>query len=252
MYDIIADNQEGIPEPLRADAKQVEGKFIVSVVPKNKLDEFRNNNINLVKERDTLKNFKDSFKNLAGTDDLEAFKITLTGLNETQQKVKDGKLVEEKGLAQAVQERTTEMKTAYETQLRDAGTKLTESQKFGQTMQMKYKNLLIDQAIQASLMAGKTGLREDALPIILKEARDVFRVNEEDKVIPYQGDTVLYGADGATPMTATEWLKKLGEIMPFLLKESQGGGAGGGGRPGGGVDTSKMTPAQKMSLGRRA
>ena len=250
MHDLVFETREAVPEALREGVKEVEGKFIVAVVTKNKLDEFRNNNINLSKERDGLKTFKDGIVGLIGTEDLNAFKVDFTDMRDTRQKVKDGKLVEEKGLEVAIAERTKEMKASFEAQLKDSGTQLLTAKQRGDGFELRYKNLRIDQEINTALMTGKTGLREDAQQVILKEARSVFRVTDEDKVIPYQGDAILYGGDGATPMTPAEWLKKLGDTMPFLLKESSGGGAGGGKKPGGGVDTSKMTPMQKMQHAR--
>ena len=55
MPDFLFDNVEQIAEELRGDAKKNDaGKFVLNLVPKTKLDEFRENNIKLSKERDDL------------------------------------------------------------------------------------------------------------------------------------------------------------------------------------------------------
>ena len=250
--DLTYDKAELVPEDFRGTEKQVDGKFVVSVVPKSKLDEFRENNIKLVQERDTLNKFKGEAKNLLGTDDLTSFAADFAVMKDAHQKMKDGKLVEQKGLEAAIEERTKEMKAAYEGQLKETGTQKQQMSQELDSYKSKYKKLLIQNEINAALMNDKSGIRPDALPVVLKEAFEVFRVTPEEKIQPYQGDTVIYGPDGATPMTPTEWLKKLGESMPFLLKDSSGGGAGGDRKLPGGIDPSKLSPTQKMNMGRRA
>lgn len=249
-FSLTYEKEDQIPEEFKGTAKQVDGKFVVNVVSSTKLDEFRDKNISLVKEKEVLEGFKASVKTTLGTDNLEEFAKDLPGMKEAHQKVKDKTLVEAKGLNEAIEERTREMKTSFEAQLKEAGTNAQRLQEALTSTSMKYKTMMIQSAINTALLDGKSGLRPDAIPVIMDRALKTFRVNEQEQVIPYQGDTILYGADGATAMSPVEWLKKLGEELPFLLKESAGGGGGGGGNRGGSVDTSKMTPAQKMALGR--
>lgn len=55
MPDIVYDTLEAIPEGLRENAKKGDdGKFTVKVVLQSKLDEFRDSNIRVSKERDDL------------------------------------------------------------------------------------------------------------------------------------------------------------------------------------------------------
>ena len=55
MPEIVFESLDKVPEGLREHAKEEEGKVKVNVVPKNKLDEFRETNIKLAQERDSLK-----------------------------------------------------------------------------------------------------------------------------------------------------------------------------------------------------
>jgi len=66
-----------------------------------------------------------------------------------------------------------------------------------------------------------------ALPDILSRAASTFVVQPDGSIIPKRGDTVVYGADGVTPMTVKEWLTKLVQEAAYLGKPSTGGGANG-------------------------
>jgi hypothetical protein len=250
MPDLVYETEDAIPEDLKGTQKPIDGKFVVSVVPKVKLDEFRDNNIKLVKERDDLVKYKTDTSAVLGTDDLGKFSSELNELRSTNQKVKDGKLVEEKGLERAISERTAEMKTSFEGQLKDAGIKLATAETEKENFSNKFKRLLISQQVIDAIMDPKSGIRPDAKTMVVKEAFEVFRVKDDESIIPMKGDAVLYGLDGVSPMTPLEWLKKLAEQNPFILKESAGGGAAGGKTNINGIDVSKLTPAQKMTLAR--
>jgi hypothetical protein len=56
----------------------------------------------------------------------------------------------------------------------------------------------------------------------------VWRAQDDGRVLAYQGDLQLYGADGGSPLTPKEWIGKLKEEAPHFFKGTTGGGAGGG------------------------
>jgi hypothetical protein len=71
------------------------------------------------------------------------------------------------------------------------------------------------------------------------------------------GEAIIYGADGATPMTPDEWLAKLRDSAPYFCKNSNGGGATGnqGNKMFGGMskeDFNKLSGAQKLALARKS
>jgi hypothetical protein len=84
----------------------------------------------------------------------------------------------------------------------------------------------------------------------------VFKVDANGQLVAKDGDAIIYGADGATPMSPSEWVRgKLREQAPYFYKNSSGGGATGGGTAGdakfGGMaeaEFRKLAPEKKLAL----
>jgi hypothetical protein len=257
MPDIFFSSKDEAPEGLR-DALTEDsstGKFKINVVPNAKLVEFRENNINLAKERDELKSVVDTVKPLVG-DDVEGFKNELSELRRTKQLVDDGKLKGSDSVQKEVETRVASMEQNYQAQLAEMGKKLQNVTEFGQNMSVKYQNSVRDREITNAVLASDSGANPEALPDILHRARELFQVQEDGTLVAKQGDTTIYGADGATPMQPNEWLGKLLEKAPYLGKSSAGGGAAGerGGEKFGGLSSAefnKLTPQQRLALHRQ-
>jgi hypothetical protein len=104
-------------------------------------------------------------------------------------------------------------------------------------------------------MSKDSGANPEALPDILSRASRTFTVTEKGQVVAMDGDAVLYGADGATPMSPREWLGKVIEEAPYLSKSSAGGGAAGnrGDEKFGGMSAdefNKLSPQRRMEIAR--
>ena len=77
---------ESVPEGLRESAKESDdGKVSIDLVTNSKLQEFRDNNVKLSEERDTLQKQVENFNKIVG-DDQDAFTEQLTKFKETQKK----------------------------------------------------------------------------------------------------------------------------------------------------------------------
>ena len=89
--------------------------------------------------------------------------------------------------------------------------------------------ITIDQAALAE--ATKRGLRSTALPDLMARARNTFKLVGN---VPqaFDGETLLLGKDGVSPMTLAEWVDGLASSAPHLFEANAGGGAVGYG-PGG-------------------
>lgn len=227
MSDLVFESLDKVPEDLREHAKEKDGKIVLSVVPKVKLDEFRDTNIKLSRERDEFATKVTTYQQIVG-EDIEAFSKSLEELRTTHKRVKDGELVANSSLDEAIAKRTAEMRAHHEGQLKQVSGELEAWKQKATTTEQKYLNSIIDRAITDAVLDPKSGARPDALPDILQRARSVFKVNEKGEVVPYDGDTVIYGGDGSKPMSALEWMKKLADKAPYFFQGSSGGGAGGG------------------------
>lgn len=253
MPDISYESLDKIPDGLKEHAKQVDGKFVVNVVPNAKLQEFRDNNINLAKERDGFKGKWDAVSALIG-DDIEGFKTKYTGLVETDTLVKDGKLKGSDAVQKEVDARMKAASEGYTTQLKELGTKLTNITTDRDSWKTRYEGSMLDQVISSAVIAKDSPANPEALPDISARFKQVFSVTPDGKFIPKRGDEIIYGADGASPMTPKEWLTKLITDAPYLGRQSTGGGANGssGGKNFGmsDADFQKLTPQERINMAR--
>jgi hypothetical protein len=188
------------------------------VVEKTKLDEFRNNNLALTKERDELKKrFEgidpDEVRRLA--EEKEKLELQAQGHKPEQiEKVVEGRLKTAKA------EWDKQLSTV--TSERDA-------------LNARLTAIQIDQGV--TTVATKRGLRPTAIPDITARARTVFRlVNGVPTAFEGDGKTVRYGKDGITPMTLEEWIDTQVSEAPHLFESNAGAGSGAsapspGGRP---------------------
>lgn len=227
MPDIFFSSLNEVPEGLREVAVTEGDKVKVSVVPRAKLDEFRENNVKIVKERDDLATKVTKLSTVLGTEDLETAEKDLTALRSMSQRVKDGELVENKGLDEALAERTKEMRSGFESEILNAKKEaLAWRDKYSQA-DTKIRKGAIDRAVTDAVIDPASGVQQRALPDIMERAYKVFQVGDDGTLTPKNGEAVMYGADGVTPMTTKEWVAKLKEEAPYFFVQSNGGGAGG-------------------------
>lgn len=256
MPEMLFDTQDLVPEDVRADAVAKDGKFAVNLVSAKKLDEFRNNNVNLSKERDSLSSVIGRLKTDAGFDPeaIDDFITNLGELRTTKQLVDDGKLIKDTSLDEALGKKTAEMQRQHQTQVGALETANRNFQQQVTDLQSKLDNTILDQRISEAVGNQNSGVRPDALRAVIREAKEFFQV-KDGKLVPYDHDNqIIYGADGTSPMTPLEWIKtRLSETSPYLFQESSGGGAGGGGT--GGLSQAALaalSPAERMRAAREA
>lgn len=246
--------KEEVPEGLKAEEK--DGAFVVDVVEKAKLDEFRDNNIALSKERDTYKNKASFYESIAG-DDPEKFKGELEDLRKTDQLVKDGKLKGSSAVDEEVNRRVTSVKEGYDGQIRDLSTKLEKANMRADTAEGRARRSVVTNAVTQAILDPESGVNPAASKFVLEQAYGLFHVDENENLIPKKGDAVQYGADGVSPMTPKEWLQKLLVDAPYFSLKSSGGGASGNGDsklPGGFSQESwdKLSPQERIKEARKA
>lgn len=204
------------------------GKFILQVegaVGKDKLEEFRNNNIELQKQID-------KFKNIDPTKHQE--------LLELQRRLQEEELIDKGEVDKLVNLRVTSMREGFETEKGALTTQLT-------TASAKLAELLVDNVVKDAAI--KNGVHPAAVDDVLLRARGIYKVVDGQPIAKDAAGKQMYGADGTTPLAPDEWVKNLKKSAGHLFQGFQGGGSGGGGNNPGGTDLSKMTAAEKISLG---
>ena len=206
-------NAGEVPAELKSFYVERDGAFHLDAERDGKIDELRQTNITVMKERDELK------KRFEGIDpdavrQLAAEKTRL----EEEQRLKHGKFQEV--LDARLKGARTEWDKVHAPVVaeRDALTgRLTAIQ--------------IDQAVVTE--ATRRGLRPTAIPDITSRARLNFKlVNGVPQA--FDGETARTGKDGVTPMTLAEWVEALVSDAPHLFEANAGGGAVGSGGGGAG------------------
>lgn len=255
MHTLTFEAEDSIPADLKPFAKKTEDeKFAVTLVPQQKLNEFRDTNLNVVKDRDALKGVLGKLAPVIGEDYSKAEEIIneINELRKIKQEVDDGKLQGTTKIAEEVENRIGAMKSEHENAVKHLQTLLENEKAERSKAETRFKQTQIDRAVTEAVLKPESGARKDALAMFLREAYDVFRVDDSGQVIPYDREgKIIYGSDGATPMSAHEWLKKQSERFPFLFEGSQGGGANGGGSATMKIDQN-LPPEERLRLAREA
>ena len=257
MPDLTYDSLDAVPEGLREDAKQQDGKYVVNVVSNRKLTEFRDNNIALRQKVDLYEPVLTAYRSLG--EDPSKLVTEVTELRQVAQQVKDGTLKGSAAIKEETERRVRESLQQREGEFQQKDVKIRELANETSTWKTKYERSILDQQITNAIVAADSVANPAALPDILSRAAGLFVVQSDGSIVPKKGDTVIYGADGVTPMTVKEWLTKLVAEAAYLGKPSTGGGSAGSGT--GNVsqkygmsdaDFAKLPASERIRLARKA
>lgn len=202
----FVDSLDDVDENLRGLYAERDGKYALTVegmVPKDRLDEFRNNNLDLKRQ---IEDMQERFK---GIDPETARELATKAAKERDKKLIDAGKVDE-----LVSERVKAMQSDFEKNL-----KAVSSERDG--MRQQLEGLLIDTAIRDA--AAKAGVRATAVEDVLLRGRSTFRL-VEGKAAAMDGDKQIFGKNG-DPVTIDEWVSDLIDRAPHLFEQSQGGGS---------------------------
>mgnify|MGYP003963352101 FL=1 len=172
---------------------------------KSKLDEFRANNVALLKDKEEIS------KKYKGVD-LDVYNDML----QQSQNLKDKKLLDEGKIEELMEERSKLM--------REEHNQVVENMK-GQQLDLtkKLEHLLIDSAVRDS--AVKAGVIDTAIDDVVLRSQSIFSI-KEGKAVPHDSSgNVIFGDGNSDPMDVSEWVKGLTESAPHLFNSSTGGGS---------------------------
>jgi len=230
MLKYIVDDINVVAEPHRALYEGIEGgKFRLNVegaVPREKLDEFRQTNIDLLKKAEEFKGIDPKKYN------------TLLSL---EKRVTDKELVDAGKIEEVVTSRIASMQQEHSTIVTDLGQKLEVSNK-------QLESLVIDSAVRVKAL--EAGVLPTAVDDVMLRAKTTFKI-VDGKAVPHTDGKPVYGKDGVNTMSVEEWITTLSKQAPHLFGESVGGNAQGR-RQNTGVNnhlSEKRTSTQKISAG---
>jgi hypothetical protein len=226
----MLDNLEGLDDSVAAlYTKHDDGKHYLEVdgaVSKSKLDEFRNNNVDLLRKLDGYK-------------DLDPAKYA-SMQTQIAELTREETIPADK-LDEIVAERVGNLRNEYDGKINDFETVIS-------TQSRQLEGLVIDSAVRKAATEGK--VLPTAVDDVLLRAKSTFKVIDGAAVPHDSKGSVVYGKDGSSPMGIGEWMGKLSKDASHLFEGSSGGGGTGGGRQTGGQqDTSKMSAVQKIAAG---
>ncbi len=180
---------------------------------KTKLDEFRQNNIALLRQLDDHK------KRFEGIDP-----DAVRSLSEEKRRLEEAQQLKAGEFDKVLETRVRALKGEMEGKL---STVTSERD----ALSSRLVAIQIDQGVVVT--ASKRGLRASAIPDITARARNVFKlVNGVPTAFENDGNTVRVGKDGVAPLTLEEWVNAQATETPHLFESNAGGGAAGNGSGG--------------------
>lgn len=164
----------------------------------------------------SLRTAKDSLKRFDGIDP-DAVNAMLKRFADDEEAglIKEGKIDE------VLTKRTERMQTDFNKKLNDA-TELVNKANAA-------KGKLAERAVKAEILsaATKAGAMPEAFEDIFLRAKGIFTVNGDGDVVAMDGDDIIMGKDGKTPLSPLEWAESLRETAQHLWPKGQGSGAPG-------------------------
>lgn len=184
---------------------QVEG-----VVPKGKLDEFRNNNIALKRQLEEVT------ERFAGIEMEPAeIKALIDQKDAIEEAARNGR--KNVDIDKMLNERTARLREDYERRI-----SAVSKERDGLSSQLAER--VISQEVLR--VAAEKGLRSTAQLDVTSRARALFTLADGKPVAQRDGQPV-YGKDGFTPLSVEEWVESLTAEAPHLFEGSSGAGANG-------------------------
>lgn len=203
----VLENLDGLSEDIAGLYTEKNGKFVLEIegmTSKDKLDEFRSNNVKLMKD---IKALEDKFGNI----DLKEYEE----LKKAAQEASDKNLLDEGKVEELLEQRTQRMREEMQNQIDSLS-----SEK--ENLSGQLQKLVIDNATRAA--ASKAGVVDTAVDDVLSRVRGTFKL-EGDKAVPYENGSIVYGSDGETPLTIDDWVGGLKKSAPHLFPGSNGTGS---------------------------
>ena len=224
---------DGLPEALREFYAQDEssGKYRLDVegmVEKAKLDEFRNNNIALRKERDTLTSQMDELKTsyAATPEEVAEMKKTLDS-------IKDKKVFDDEGIEALIEKRIAGVRGDFEGKVKAKDKEIVDLRGQADHWSTRYRKTVLERAIRDA--AEKAGVKSSAQIDVVLRSQGMWDLDDKGRPVakdPTDPQHVLYGKDGTNPLSPLEWVESLKTEAPHFFGDSSGSGAPGNGTGG--------------------
>ncbi|MCB2186278.1 MAG: hypothetical protein KQJ78_07665 [Deltaproteobacteria bacterium] len=222
---------------------QLEGE-IPGMVPKAKLDEFRENNIRLAKEKDDLAGKAKALEDLG---DLEEVKAAMRAAREA----KDKKLLDAGKVDELIQEKTAALVREHEAEV--ASLKANSEAMTAQvaTLQDRLTKEVIDKAVLDALMQQVEKVPASAAKLLRIEARQVLFLDDAGEIIAKEPDgstKYAYDKDGKKAYGPEQFAADFVATYAQDYWPSKGGGAPKNNQGGGAAGKNPWKPGEDYNL----
>lgn len=111
---------------------------------------------------------------------------------------------------------------------------------------------LSQRALDGAILDAAKGCLDEAKDDVVLRARGMWRLNDDGDAVAMNGEEVVLGKDGKTPLAPSEWAASLRETAPHLWPKAQGSGAPGSGASGrvSGQDIFKLPARERLTAAR--
>jgi len=230
-YNDVSEIPEGLESLYTENDSGVYTIAVEGMTEKGKLDEFRENNIDLRKQVEEYNNSMQELQNKFSGVDLDKwkeFQERESELAEQQRRIDEQELIEKGDVETLIQRRVDEVLQAKDKELGsirgDHDSKVNDLQGQLSNYESQFSSLVIDREL-ASLAADR-GVAASAVEDVLTRGRATFKV-EDGRPVAFDRDGLkMYSEDAITPLSVGEWLDGLSESAPHLFNRSTGAGAG--------------------------
>ena len=216
------DNIEEVEENFRPLYQEQNGKFVLpeieGLVPKSKVDEFRNNNIQLLKERDTLQENLNKYSDLDVEAAREAMKL--------KEDMENKKLMDEGQFEELLNKQIERNKAQFEKQFKAVEERAKIQEQLASEKHNKYSGLKVDMEVR-KVLDKRPELTTAARMLISDRVVNRFSLDENDNVTYVYEQSPKYNAEGQ-PYGISDFVDDV--VSEFqgdssFVKPSSGGGS---------------------------
>ena len=194
----------------------------------SKLKEFRDNNVKLIKDMESLTT---KFEGI----DVDAYADMVS----KQEQLNNKKLIDAGKIDELLDEKTKSMREVHNKEL-------NKTNEVNQSLQNQLAKLVIDNAVRDS--ATKAGVVDTGMDDILLRSKAIFSLKDCKAVPTDASGNTIFGHGTSEPMTVSEWVNGQMEVAPHLFKTSSGSGSAHNSRPTG-ANRQTLTAIQKLEQG---
>ncbi len=215
---IVYDTKDDVPSDVAEFAVEIKdgndkGKFSVNLVPRKKMEDFRDNNTDLANKFRDAEGIIGKFRELHGIKpdadlDFDAITKAYGGLIEIEKGVKDGKIQKSEDIENELKKRTEQMREKYDKAAADKDVQIALMKRELDDARKDYDMTFVDRAVADAVLDAALGVHPTAVSDITRQARDVFTLEKDKSLMPKDGNDqpIRSAEDGITPMSVKEWI----------------------------------------------